>query len=86
MAKGLKVKDINRNLNNNSVRVRYFPGTTVKRLNHYVIPTLTDDTPDTIIIQSGCNDVPNKNSNPKDYQSHWNSRKALLWSWSKVLI
>ena len=66
MAKGLKVKEMNRNLNNNSARVRYFPGTTVKRLHHYVIPMLTDDTLDTIIIQSGCNDIYNRNSNPKD--------------------
>ena len=66
MAKGLKVKDINRNLNNNSLRVRYFPGTTVKRLNHYVIPTLTDDTLDTIIIQSGYNNIYSRNSNSKD--------------------
>ena len=28
--------------------------------------TLTDDTPGTIIIQGGCNDVSNKNSNPED--------------------
>ena len=51
-----------------TVRVRPFPGATVKQLYHYVIPTLTDDTPDTIIIQGECNDndIFNENSNTED--------------------
>ena len=66
MVKGPKVKDMNRNLKNTSVTVRYFLWATVKQLHHYVISTLTDDTPHTIIIQGGRNNVSNKNSNPKD--------------------
>ena len=46
--KGLLVKGMTKNLKSTSVRVRPFPGATVKP--HYVIPTLTDDTSDTIII------------------------------------
>ena len=57
---------MNRNLKNTSVRVRLFPEAAVKQLYHYVVFTLTDDTPDTIIIQSGCNDVSKKGSNPED--------------------
>ena len=44
---------MNRNLKNTSVRVRPFPGATAKQLHHYIIPTFTDDTPDTITIQGG---------------------------------
>ena len=53
-------------LKNTQARVRPFPGATVKQLHHYVTPTLIDDAPDTVIIQDGCNDVSNKNSNSKD--------------------
>lgn len=48
-----------------TVRVRPFPGATVKQLYHYVIPTLTDNTAGTIIIQGGCS-LSNKNSNRED--------------------
>ena len=51
MVKGLTVKDMNRNAKNTSIRVRHFPGATVKQQRQYVIATLTDDTPNTIIIQ-----------------------------------
>ena len=57
---------MNRNLKNTSVGVTPFSGAIVKQPHHYAIPTLTDDTPDTIIIQSECNAVSNKNSNPED--------------------
>ena len=53
-------------LMNTQAGVRPFPGATVKQLHHYVTPTLIDDAPDTMIIQDGCNDVSNKNSNSKD--------------------
>ena len=66
MVKGLKMKGMNRNLKNTLVKVRPFPGPAVKQLHHYVVNTLTDNTPGTIIIQGGCNDVSNKNSNPED--------------------
>ena len=66
MVKGLKVKDMNSNLKNTSVRVTPFPRATLKQLLHYIIPTLIDNTLDTIIILGECNDVSNKISNPKD--------------------
>lgn len=47
--KGLLVKGMTKNLKSTSVRVRPVPGATVKP-HYYVIPTLTDDTSDTIII------------------------------------
>lgn len=64
--KELKVNDMNRNRKNISVRVRPFSGAMMKQLQHYIIPTLTDDTPNTIIIQGECNDVSDKNSNRED--------------------
>ena len=73
MVKGLKVKNMNSNLKKDSVRVRPFPGETVKQLNHYVIPTLIDNALDTTIIQGGCNDVSKK----RYCQSYWKSRKSL---------
>lgn len=66
MVKGLKLKDMNSLLKNNSVKVILLPGGTLKQLHHYVVPKLNDDRPDTIIIQGGCKDVSNKNSNTKD--------------------
>ena len=65
IVKGLKVKDMNRNAKNTSIRVRPFPGATVKQRCQYAIATLTDDTPDTIIIQGGCNNISDKNANPE---------------------
>ena len=61
MVKGLKKKGINRNLKNTSVRVRTFQEAMVKQLNHYVISMLIDLTPNTNIIQDGCNNVSSKN-------------------------
>ena len=65
MVKGLTVKDMNRNAKNISIRVRHFPGATVKQQRQYVIATLTDDTPNTIIIRGGCSNISDKNANPK---------------------
>lgn len=64
--KELKVNDMNRYRKKISVRVRPFSGAMMKQLEHYIIPTLTDDTPNTIIIQGECNDVSDKNSNRED--------------------
>lgn len=54
MVKGLKEKGMHNNMKKTSVRLRPFPGAIVKQLHHYDIPTLIDDTPDTIIIQGMC--------------------------------
>ena len=56
---------MNRNAKNTSIRVRPFPGATVKQRCQYAIATLTDDTPDTIIIQGGCNNISDKTANPE---------------------
>ena len=61
MVKGLKKKGINRNLKNTSVRVTTFQGAMVKQLHYYVISMLIDHTPNTNIIQDGCNNVSSKN-------------------------
>ena len=61
MVKGLKMKDVKSSLKSTRVRTRLFPGATSKQLHQYVIPILIDDTPDTIIIQGGCNGISSKN-------------------------
>ena len=37
--------------------MKVFPGATVKHLSHYILPTLEDDCPDTVIIHVGINDL-----------------------------
>lgn len=58
-------RELNKKLTKNSTRVRPFQGATLKQLQYYVIPTLTDDTPDSIIIQGGCNDISNPDRTPR---------------------
>ena len=57
MIKGIRTKELNNHLNKFSAGIRPFPGATVKQLEHYVLPTLTDDTPDVMIIHGRCNDI-----------------------------
>ena len=53
MVKGIRQNEFNRNLTSCSARFRTFPGATLKQLNHYILPTLTDDTPDVVIVHGG---------------------------------
>jgi len=55
------MKFINNQLNNGYTKLRPFPGETIRQLNYYVTPTLIDETPDTLILHAGCNDINNKN-------------------------
>jgi len=61
MVKGINMKFINNQLNNAFAKLRPFPGATIRQLHHYVLPTLTDDTPDTLILHAGCNDINDRN-------------------------
>ena len=58
------MKEVNRKLRNSFAKLRSFPGTTLKHLRYYIVPSLIDET-DRIILHRGCNNVNNKNSTPE---------------------
>ena len=39
------------------VKLKAFPGATVNQLHHYVLPTLQDTSPETVIIHVGINNI-----------------------------
>jgi len=61
MVKGLKMKFINNQIDKAYAKLRPFPGATLRQLNYYVTPTLLYDSPDTVILHAGCNEINNKN-------------------------
>ena len=66
MVKGIRMKEFNQNLQNSFAKLRPFPGASTKQLQYYVMPTLTDDSPNRIVLHAGCNDVGDRNSTPED--------------------
>ena len=65
MVNGIKMKEVNNQLRNQFVKLRSFPGATLKHLKYYIVPSLIGETPGRIILHGGCNDVNNKNSTPE---------------------
>ena len=65
MIKGMRMKEFNSYVKNGYSKLRPFPGATVKQLQHYAIPSLVDETPNQVILHSGCNDVSNRNASPE---------------------
>ena len=65
MVKGIRMKEVNSQLQNLFAKLRLFPGATLKHLGYYIVPSLIDETPDRIISHEGCNDVNDKNSAPE---------------------
>ena len=57
---GIRRKEFNSKLNKYSTRFRPFIGATSKQMETYVTPILNDDTPDVLILHTGCNDIGNK--------------------------
>ena len=53
------MKEFNRELKNGRAYRKQFPGATSEEMAHYVIPTLAKDSPDTVIIHTGTNDLRN---------------------------
>ena len=56
------IRRIKRNLFNNSLyegkaHLNGFSGASIKRLDHFITPTLVEDQPDTMIIHMGSNDT-----------------------------
>ena len=64
------VKRIKRNLFNKSLisgksYIKTFSGSNTKQLNHYILPTLVDESPDIVIIHIGSNDITDRiNTDP----------------------
>lgn len=53
----IKIRDINRHIKNGFVFRKSFAGATPTELAHYCTPTLSDETPDSVIIHVGTNRV-----------------------------
>ena len=51
MVKGIRMKEVNRQLRNSFAKLRSFPGATLKHLKYYIVPSLIDETPDRIICK-----------------------------------
>ena len=60
MIKGVRRKEFNSKLSKCSAQFRPFIGATLKQMETYVKPILNDDTPDVLILHTGCNDIGNK--------------------------
>ena len=60
------MREFNNCLTGGNAHLKSFPGATAKRLNHYALPTLTEDQPDTIIIHVGVNDLSSKSFENQD--------------------
>ena len=45
-----------------------FSATNIKQLNYYTVPTLVDETPDTVVIHIGSNDIAKMNHKTKNFQ------------------
>ena len=65
MVKGIRMKEVNSQLQNSFAKLRSFPGATLKHLRYYIVTSLVDETPDRIILHGGCKDVDKKNSTPE---------------------
>ena len=55
------MKELNKYITNPFAKLRSFPGVKIK-LNYYVVPSLTDETQNRILIHGGCNGISNKTS------------------------
>ena len=59
IAKSMRMKELNANIDRSigTANLKAFPGATIRQLNHYTIPTLEEDTPETAIIHVGINNL-----------------------------
>ena len=66
MEKGIRRNVFNFSLKKCNTRFRPFIGATIKQMETYVKPITQDDTPDLVILPTGCNDISNKNMSAND--------------------
>ena len=69
MVKGLKMKQLNKDLKNSFAKLRLFPGAKTKQLSYYAFPLHVVETPNKILIYGGCNGISNKNYTPKKIEN-----------------
>ena len=58
--KPLSLYHTKKKLKHNETYKKCFPGVNANHLNHHIIPTLSEDKPDTVIIHVGVNDIMNR--------------------------
>ena len=64
MVKGIKVKEVYKQLCNSFTKLRSFAGATLKYLKYYVVSSQIDKTPDRITLYGGCYNHNTKNLTP----------------------
>ena len=57
IARGMNIKEINRQIQGSRIHVKAFPGAKSTQLNHYVTPTPEEYSYDAAIIHVGINDI-----------------------------
>ena len=62
----IRKNEFNSCLKNCNTRFRPFIGATIKQIETYVKPIIQDDTPDVVILNTGYNDISNKNMSAND--------------------
>ena len=55
--KGIKGREMSNHVTHGRTYVKPFPGATCTQMMHYIVPTLTEDRPDAMVIHVGTNDV-----------------------------
>ena len=90
------IRRIKRNLFNNSLcegkaHLNGFNGANIKRLDHFITPTLVEDRPDIVIIHIGSNDITHNTVNQTDVKDIVNriiniGKKCLSYGVKEVII
>ena len=66
MVKGIRRNEFNSCLKKCNTRLRPFIGATIKQMETYIKPIVQDDTPDVVVLHTGCNNISNKNISAND--------------------
>ena len=57
IVKRIRTKEFNKHINTGYAFIKSFPGANAQEINHYVIPTLMNESPDVVIIHAGSNNL-----------------------------
>ncbi|XP_057314887.1 uncharacterized protein LOC130656060 [Hydractinia symbiolongicarpus] len=57
ITKGINTREFNNHLRNGDARFKVFPGSNIKNLGHYSLPTLVDKKPEIVVVHVGINDL-----------------------------
>ena len=64
--KGTRAQEFNDNIESGKASFKRFSGATSKQLNHYTLPTLIEESPNTVVIHVGTNDLKQKDKTKED--------------------